>query len=177
MGGTASMLGWNYAYDPVIEAFRELLNVPAPTYVDDWAALLRGPLEVLLSSFVLPWLSWAAGLHVDYHECRWLEMGPLTADARRLCQDMPVTVTTTDEGRTRIFGLTPQYVRYALHHTGAVPMDGMQVCSCRCTCTLKTAFVPAGDHDAWTEVLVHTPYGESSVQDSWKYLGVYVTSL
>ena len=43
MGGTASPLIWNLCYDPIVWAVAACTGVPAPTFVDDLAALVRGP--------------------------------------------------------------------------------------------------------------------------------------
>ena len=57
MGGTASPLLWNIAYDPVIFAAAAVTQGNCPTYVDDLAALLQDAAQTLRIAFFLPWVS------------------------------------------------------------------------------------------------------------------------
>ena len=43
MGGTASPLCWNIAYDPVINATRRATGAEVPTFVDDTEGFVEGP--------------------------------------------------------------------------------------------------------------------------------------
>ena len=43
IGGIASLFIWNLVFDPVVVAMRRAVGARAPTYVDDLAALVRGP--------------------------------------------------------------------------------------------------------------------------------------
>ena len=43
MGGTASVLIWNVAYDPIIYATEAAAGSACPTYVDDTTCLVDSP--------------------------------------------------------------------------------------------------------------------------------------
>ena len=55
-------LGWCMAYDPIVEGMGTMIRAPAPTYVDDLAALLNGFAQTLRGTLYLAFASWAAGL-------------------------------------------------------------------------------------------------------------------
>ena len=67
MGGTAAPLAWNLGYDPIVCVLAFVLGIRCPTYVDDLAALVRGPRQMFRAQILLLWLSRAAGLRVDTH--------------------------------------------------------------------------------------------------------------
>ena len=69
MGGTASVLFWNAAYDPIIYATEAAAGTACPTYVDDTACLLCSPRSAFLCCALLLAASHAAGLRLDMHDC------------------------------------------------------------------------------------------------------------
>ena len=72
MGGTASPLGWNMSYDPIVWVLRTTISICCPTYVDDLAALTTGPSQTFRAQFLLLVAGHAAGLRVLTHRCQWL---------------------------------------------------------------------------------------------------------
>ena len=61
--------------------------------------------------FLVPWLSWAAGLHVEMHTSRWLRIDHLAPAMRQLPLAMPCDVQRDRHGR-KVLGLTPTVAEY-----------------------------------------------------------------
>ena len=53
MGGTARLLLWDLVYDPIVFGMRAAVGAGAPTFVDDLAALVRGPRQTALAQLFL----------------------------------------------------------------------------------------------------------------------------
>ena len=113
------------AYDPVVEGMDTAVRAPAPTYVDDLAALLRGARQTLRSTLFLVFGSWAAGLEVTPHHCAALRMGDTPA-VRAACLDLPVRVTVRVEGQVDVSGLPTALLRALLASRLGSCMDGVQ---------------------------------------------------
>ena len=47
MGGAGSLFIWNLVFDPVVAAMKSAVGARVPTYVDDLAALVRGPRQAM----------------------------------------------------------------------------------------------------------------------------------
>ena len=73
-GGTASLFIWNLVFDPVVAAMRGAVGARAPTYVDDLAALVRGPRQAARAQIFLLAAGHCAGLLTrigqDSHKAR-----------------------------------------------------------------------------------------------------------
>ena len=52
-GGAASLLIWSLVFDPVVAAMLSAIGARAPTYVDDLAALVRGPRQAARAQIFL----------------------------------------------------------------------------------------------------------------------------
>ena len=106
MGGTASPLGWNMAYDPIVVGLGAALSIDCPTFVDDLAALVWGPVQALRAVVALMCASYAAGLAVECHSCWALRSNSPPRDAIALFDGLPVRVWSGRDG-TRAQGLSP----------------------------------------------------------------------
>ena len=73
MGGTASCLLWDAAYDPIVVAVERGAGAVAPTFVDDMEALACGPRQSIAVATVILVAGHCAGLLAESHACRWLE--------------------------------------------------------------------------------------------------------
>ena len=111
MGGTASPLGWCMAYDPIVEGMFRALGIEAPTYVDDLAGLLSGPVQAIQASFYSIWASRAAGLEVSIHICRRFTYPQDSQRLRSACASLPVTTWLSEDGRRHVTGLPPVLLR------------------------------------------------------------------
>ena len=74
MGGTASVMLWNAAYDPIIYATEAAAGAACPTYVDDTACLVDSPRGAMRAMVALIVASHVAGLRPDSHTCGWLRV-------------------------------------------------------------------------------------------------------
>ena len=169
MGGTASPLGWNMAYDPIVVGLGAALGVGCPTFVDDLAALVWGPGQALRAVVALMCASYAAGLAVEGHSCWTLRSAAPSREAVALFDGLPVRVWTDRDG-TRAQGLSPDLLLSVLG-----PFAGeWRVERHPCNCQVKTALVVAGDQQAWALALEDSPFGSGLVRQVWPYLGVAV---
>ena len=173
MGGTSSPLAWCMAYDPIVAGLRAAVGAPAPTYVDDLAGLLRGARQALRAAYYLLFASWAAGLEVTPHHCRRLRV-PDTSRARSACLALPVQTRRSCPGTVDISGIQAPLLRAMLMQRqvpGAAEAEDIRV---PCTCSLKTALVPASRHHFWRQVMEASPFGAAAVKQVWPYLGAAV---
>ena len=146
MGGTASPLLWCMGYDPLIQAAADITGSAAPTYVDDLAALLASAEQALRVAIALPWLAKVAGLLVETHSCRGVQMpyDPRVAD---LLADVPVTLTRQGE-QLRITGFSADFITALIRHSlGPGPAMTCAPWHSACACKFKTALVPASNHE------------------------------
>ena len=60
------------AYDPVVEALKDALDIRCPTYVDDLAAFTFGPAQTMRAMRFLLFASRAVGLEIETHTCKSL---------------------------------------------------------------------------------------------------------
>ena len=176
MGGTASALVWCVAYDPVVAAVAAVAGCACPTYVDDTAALVRGPRQVWVAEIALMAATRCAGLHVDGHTCTALVLldGPEADAARHRLRSLPVQTSRTAGGAWRLVGL-PASLMATL---AGIPADADWAWAeaGRCGCGLKTALVPARGLEAWAAALADSPLGGAAVQPRWPYLGATVAA-
>ena len=171
MGGTASPLLWCLSYDPVIAATAQVANARCPTYVDDLAALLSGARQALRVAFFLPWVSRAIGLHIATHHCRRLVLLEPPPEVEPALATLPVDWTRASDGTITITGLTPPVVDRLLRRRLGERVGPTQVVHSECRCSLKTAIVPSRYAPWWRRLMDFSPFGASSVQDKWPYLG------
>ena len=62
MGGTGNLFIWNLVLDPVVAAMKSAVGARVPTYVDDLAALVRGPRQAARAQVFLLAAGRCAGL-------------------------------------------------------------------------------------------------------------------
>ena len=67
MGGPASPFLWNIGYDLILWAMSRVAMCRCPGYVDDLAALIRGPVQAMRALILLLALSKIAGLSAVSH--------------------------------------------------------------------------------------------------------------
>eukprot|EP00959_Pyramimonas_sp_CCMP1952_P044931 938779-Pyramimonas_sp.AAC.1 len=164
MGGTASPLILCMACDPVIEAAAAATGDGCPAYVDDLAALLTTAEQALRSAILPPWASHVAGLCVDVHACQGLVLPMSPENLRRACASLPVQIKRHSSGATVVIGLTPELTKKILaHELGPSGARNAWIWQGECTCTFKTALVPAANHDWWRRTMAPSPFGASCV--------------
>ena len=176
MGGTSSPLAWTIGYDPVVDGLAVTLSILDPTFVDDLAALLRGPVQTSRAQLLLVCLSRCAGLQMDGHTCIRCQ-GPappqhyLDAIARCsnsqaekdgvwTCTDVPVGLLALAAHR---FGLADWWRTVVVTR---VP----------CSCKTKTAVVPQAFLARWRAALEHSWFGGGAASPHWPYLGITLAS-
>ena len=162
-------------YDPIIAALAVALHIKCPTYVDDLAALLRGPRQAVRAQICLLFAGHAAGLHVAAHTCRCLHIATHEEQLQAHLATLPVTVELTSVGM-RVYGLTPELLADIIADAAwtDAPMQTLSLGACRCK--LKTAVVPAGGSALWTNAMATAPFGASELQNVWQYLGATVSA-
>ena len=176
MGGTVSPLLWNMGYDPIIETVGAAAAGPCPTYVDDLASLVQQAEQALRVAIALPWASYCAGLLVQSHECRGLILTHIPDGLLDLCEQLPITLGKTHNHLNIVRGLTPELTRRILASEFGEAVRDAWVWHEPCTCSFKTALVPASGHDWWRALMEHSPFGASCVKLQWPYLGATITS-
>ena len=128
MGGPASMLLCNIGYDPMVEA------VGCPTFVDDLAALTRGPTATLRAQLFLLAAGQAAGLRVAAHTCEHITARSIVPGVARALRALPAQWSVQGDW-TSIRGLPVHIVdRVARHAVGPRWADDLQVVTSPCTC-------------------------------------------
>ena len=173
MGGTTAPLGWTMPYDPIIFGLGAILAIRRPTFVDDLAANVVGPVQAFRTQILLLFLGRVAGLHVDVHTCRWLRIcSPPVALLTHIGQ-LPVEISWVGPD-VRVHGLTPAMVLLYLRGTGWTGLQCHHEQHATCRCRLKTAYVVACHRTRWAQALRHAPFASSEVQTAWPYLGVTV---
>ena len=165
------------AYDPIVEGMFKALGIEAPTYVDDLAGLINGPKQPVRAPMYLIWASWAAGLEVSTHTCRRLTYPEDSPSLRYACANLPVKTWTDADGRRHVTGLPPAPLRALIGKLLPDDRQDAQETRIECSCAITTALVPKHKHEAWRAVMEATPFGGSSVQATWPYLGAAVTSM
>jgi len=106
MGGTASLLLWNMAYDPILFGMQAAVGVEVPTFVDDLAALVRGPRQAALAQLFLWAAGHCAGLLMEGHACGALEVPVCYLDVRKALEAFPLRVDCVPGPLTRVTGGT-----------------------------------------------------------------------
>ena len=160
MGGTASPLGWNMAYDPIVHGLSEAVGVPTPTYVDDLSALAVGPPQAVRVGLFLLFASHAAGLRVLAHTCRHLRIRGVSPAELAVMDGLPVVCRP--QGRDlEVQGLTPELVRSILLDAGVGDSARVDILAGPCHCRMKAAHAAARDAPVWADALAATPFGSS----------------
>ena len=105
MGGPASPFLWAIGFDPILHFLCAVLQCDSPTYVDDLAALIRGPAQLLLAQVSLLALSKLAGLNIRGASPSWLASPSHNSLIQHILAPLPVVVTPDATGGCHIHGL------------------------------------------------------------------------
>ena len=175
MGGIASPLGWEMAYDPIVVVVALAVGMARPTYVDDLIGLANGAEQLLRAFTVLLFASHAAGLLVKVHTCRWLR---LNSPGHRVLAALALLPVEVEQGPgwCDVKGLMPLLTRNVRLDMGVLwdcSDDLTREAGCRCS--VKNAVVPLDYREPWGRALGGTPL-EGCVRTSWPCLGVTVAS-
>ena len=162
------------SYDPVVDITRCVVCAPAPTYVDDTAGLVVGPVQALRMVLFLALACKLAGLKVQVRTCVSLEVFGITARALYVLSYFPVDIYAHDASVHRVRGFWAPLLVRILDHTCPGWCDQYQLHELPCECGLKTAIVPAQHVDGWRLVFCDTLIGKDGVRPEWPYLGAIV---
>jgi hypothetical protein len=143
MGGAASLLLWNMAYDPVLFGTRKAVSVEDPTLVDDHAALVRGPRQAALAQLFLWAAGHCAGLLMEGHYCGAMEVPIGYLEVRMALEAFPLRIEPAQCSLTRATGahcgvlsmLAKDFLRL-------LPIEFRVFQLHACSCQTKTAVVP-----------------------------------
>ena len=173
MGSPAAPLFWAIAYDPVPAGMLSALGIPAPTYVDDLAALVKGAEMATRAAWFLLCASKAIGLKLSCHKCDVLRATKITRDGWDAIAILPV-YPAQSQGSWSLPGLPSQTLLRLL--SSIAPAWGSPILPSPrpCTCSTKNALVVGGNKTRWEASLAHHPMGPGLLQDDWRYLGPHV---
>ena len=82
MGSPAAPLFWNMAYDAIPVGLAAATGAHCPTYVDDLAALVRGPHQAARAAWFLLFATKAVGLRLSCRGCGLAAPVPVRQRAR-----------------------------------------------------------------------------------------------
>lgn len=107
MGGTASLLLWAMAYDPVVFGMSRAVQVRSPTFVDDLAGLVVGPRHAAVAQAFLWAAGHCAGLLTESHTCGAVRIRADTALVRRMIEPLPLVISDTAHDECLVSGTQP----------------------------------------------------------------------
>ena len=107
MGGTASLFIWNLAFDPVVAAMRSATGARPPTYVDDLAALVRGPKQA--AQIFLLAAGHCAGLLTKGRTCGGVQVNWNRTEIRHALEAFPLDIKGDGDNVT-CQGMCPEYL-------------------------------------------------------------------
>ena len=175
MGGTASLFLWDVAYDPIVYGMRAVVGADAPTFVDDLAALVRGPRQAAMAQLFLWVAGHCAGLLTESHHCGAVCFNADQRVARRAMDGFPLTVNCCD-GVVEVSGANCGLLYNMVTRLLGDAASGAVIRQGPCQCSAKTIVIPAYAMTAWREALAGSLMGSSAVVAVGRYLGVYVAT-
>ena len=109
MGGTASLFIWNLVFDPVVAAMRSATGARFPTYVDDLAALVRGPRQAAGAQVFLLVAGHCAGMLTEGQICGRVQVIWNGSEMRHALEAFPLGIKGNGDS-VSCRGMCPGYL-------------------------------------------------------------------
>eukprot|EP00975_Prorocentrum_lima_P010528 2236367-Prorocentrum_lima.AAC.1 len=105
-----------------------------------------------------------------------MRVGHLHSGVQQALANLPVQCRQC-EGGWKLQGVDPHLRdRLLTRHIGQHWSTNSCIIQQACSCTTKTALLPASHHSTWRCALAQGYFGEGHIQEIWKYLGGYIAS-